>query len=78
MASAPNFTIERGLPLPSGPVRNKYPLADMEVGDSFAASAGERSRISAAVSGWAKRATGAKRFTVRAINRDTIRIWRVA
>ena len=69
--------IEKGIPLPTrGAVRRKYPWAEMEVGDSFAA------KFSSAGSAYATAKTGGLRnnmkFTARRIEGDEYRIWRIA
>lgn len=68
------FKIERGIPLPAR--RNKYPFAEMQIGDSFSAPLSEERRLSAsaAARGFA---IGAK-FSVRRVDADTVRVWRVA
>lgn len=71
------FTVEKGVPRPKLKGRNsKYPWADMEVGDSFAApkklsislvnSAAQQSRKR----GW--------KFSVRTMDEQTCRVWRIA
>jgi hypothetical protein len=62
------------------PKRGVYPFGIMQIGDSFAFPASERVRVSAAASVYAKKSTqkGKElRFTVRKVDADTYRIWRV-
>jgi hypothetical protein len=59
-------------PLPATKVKS-YPFADMAVGDSFAAPAGNRTSLKAAASQFGKKASRA--FTTR-ITGAHIRCWR--
>ena len=52
--------------------KSKYPLASMEVGDSFECTKKDRLRVAAAVINYTKKHGG--KFTVRV---DTVRCWRV-
>jgi hypothetical protein len=81
------FQIETNVPVPAvanrGATASVYPLADMYVGDSFLVplepiTLADRRRVSAAVTGFAKRhkAKGLK-FSVRSVE-GGLRVWRVA
>lgn len=75
-----SYTIEKGVPLPSGrrERRDKYPYADMEVGDSFLiplAKDRSTSGIYASVS-VAKRRHNINLATARVDG--GVRIWRIA
>lgn len=71
------FTIEKNVPLPRKCQRAiKYPLADMEVGDSFVVPLSERQRVTNTAHMFAKRNGG--KFASRKIDAETARIWRVA
>ena len=76
------FAIDKGIPVPNGEGKSKYPFADMAVGDSFLVPfvAGKsheytdkRLRSSAAI---AQRRYEAK-FVVRVVD-GGVRCWRVA
>lgn len=70
------FKIEAGIPIPKGrALREKYPLGEMEVGDSFEAPADQRSYIDQAKSRMKQR-TG-KEFTCRRQPNGKVRIWRI-
>lgn len=81
--------VESGVPIPEGQVRRrKYPLDQMEVGQSFAVTAGSaeelkklRASIGAAVRNY--RATMSRqgedvRFVTKTTDSRTIRCWRIA
>ena len=69
------FRIEKGVPLPS--VRAKYPLGEMDVGDSFHIDAAERARLVSAASFFGTRK--GKKFSVRKeVNGSGYRCWRTA
>lgn len=75
MAGSP-VSVEKGIGLPVR-VREKYPFATMEVGDSFLYQ-GKRVSAYAVVVGANQRYAGqGKRFTARQLEDGTIRIWRV-
>lgn len=65
--------IEKDVPLP--PKWVKYPLDQMEAGDSFLAAEEDRARISAAINRYSKRS--GKRFTCRKVD-GGLRVWRIA
>jgi hypothetical protein len=71
------FEIEKGVPVPSGAVSNRYPFREMEVGDSFFVPSGATQagnvRAAAAMAG---RRHGAK-FKV-CQKADGVRVWRVS
>ncbi len=70
------FTIEKNHPIPKG--RAKYPLDQLEVGDSFFIPEVDKERhknIRIYVSGWARRSKTGMKFTTRAVD-DGIRVWR--
>lgn len=70
-----SIKVERGVPMPTRPPRNKYPWAEMKVGDSFAANGvNEYSFRSQVVQ--AGRATGRK-FSCRKTD-EGLRVWRIA
>lgn len=67
------YQVEKGVPVPSG---FKYPLREMEVGDSFSAPWKERVKI--AVSGQKLKP---KRFATRVLienGKRVCRVWRIA
>ena len=69
------FQIEKGVPIPgAGRSAAKYPLAEMEVGDSFFTDV-ERDRIYTAVSYFGYRNN--KKFSVRKVD-GGFRVWRTA
>lgn len=73
----PVFKVERGVPLPEprNIWRCRYPLADMEPGDSFVVPAEHYYRVGKSMSNFAKK-TGLK-FTIRKLPDGGARIWRV-
>jgi hypothetical protein len=77
MATAAIIEIEKGVPIPppkGGAV--KYPFADMEIGDSFAAPGVPDRTLRPQVSKANTRFPG-RRFVCRAIG-GLLRVWRVA
>lgn len=75
------YKIEKNLPIPpSGTGRPKYPLRDMEVGDSFFVpvplinTLKFRNRLSSALTYFGKRHS--VQFITRSVD-DGIRVWRV-
>lgn len=73
------FKIEKGIPIPPG--KKIYPWPEMEIGDSFTVSitngdlSRARKRLSSAAVHHQKKHGG--RFTVRKIDDNTLRVWRV-
>lgn len=84
-ASMPCVAIDKGIPLPPEiKTYNKYPLAQMAVGDSFLAPASEgsfaqqRDRAKNAARVYGQR--HGKKFTCRTLQMDgrkVVRVWRV-
>lgn len=72
----PPYEIEKDVPLPSrnSTGRSRYPWAEMEVGDSFFAADGVRSRVAAAAQNHRRRY--GRRFAVR-VEGDGVRVWRI-
>ena len=68
------FKIEKGVKPPES--RSRYPLAKMDVGDSFLAPKKIQSKITAAANYQKRRHK--KTFTVRKISDKNVRCWRVA
>jgi len=71
------FKIEKNVEMPS---RGVYPFGIMEIGDSFLFPASERARVTSASSVYAKKSAqkgNNMRFSVRRVDADTYRIWRV-
>ena len=77
--------IEKNVPLPSGRGGKvcRYPLGEMEIGDSFLVELEGRtiaalaSRITASITAYCKAVPG-KKFTTRRVNNGTaIRVWRM-
>lgn len=68
------YNIEKNKPIPKFRLGRepKYPFAEMEPGDSFVAP--KNARAAAYVYGMRSNAT----FMTRAVDKDHIRIWRVA
>lgn len=86
-----NYTIEKNVPLApkrSGRRGLKYPVDQMDVGDSFAVPLlkpknrwnqhPEQTAIGRAIIEWKKRNAPDKQFTVRKVDENTLRVWRVA
>ena len=67
------ITIDKGVPLQTQ--RQKYPFAQMAIGDSFFVAGSTTRRLSAAVSYWDKH-HGTK-CTVRKVD-GGVRVWRIA
>ena len=67
----PVVSIDTSVPIPE---RAIYPLAQLEVGDSFLFPADKRGSVQTRASK-VKRDTG-REFVVRKINKDECRIWR--
>jgi hypothetical protein len=70
------ITIDKGVPVPASKHTrpNRYPFADMEVGDSFAVDGGLAQSVKAAASNRAAKYGG--RFVTR-LDGNRIRCWRV-
>ena len=75
----PMLTIEKNVPLPANPINpgseKKYPLRELEVGDSFTAPFAQRAALASAMH------KAGKRYGRRFISRregDAVRVWRVA
>ena len=76
-----DYKIEKNIPITKGK-KSKYPFKEMEVGDSF--ECGEYSpklmrRISATMRMFSKQTKGFEKykFTVKRINDNKIRVWRI-
>ena len=77
------INIEKHIPVPG---RNKYPLGDMEVGDSFAMPVQEgwrasdfATKIRSAATAYCERAKSTAKFSVRLVENKTLaRCWRIA
>ena len=69
--------IDKGIPIPSR--RNKYPLSQMEVGDSFLIKSGKldamktRNRVASSITSYRRQGWN---FTQRLVE-NGIRIWRI-
>mgnify|MGYP000533667375 CR=1 FL=1 len=77
VANATEYKIETGIAIPKRGASGralKYPLPDMEIGDSFLVPRKLKVSVSAAVAYYGKK-TG-KRFTVQIVE-DGVRIWRI-
>lgn len=78
----PCIKIDKGVPLPGArSINGKYPLAKMEVGDSFAVpcAAGNQATLRRAVSAWCARHS--VKMAARAVMENgerVIRVWRVS
>jgi hypothetical protein len=70
------YQIESGIPLPKPATRSgsKYPFAQMRIGDSFVVDK-KQTNFGNTVH-WAGKKTGFK-FTTRAIDPTTTRVWRI-
>lgn len=71
------ISIEKNIPMPKRNTRsgNKYPFADMAVGDSFAADVKPAS-LGQAARTWAKADDNGKKFVVRPEGEGVSRVWR--
>ena len=69
--------IEKNIPAPKVWGHTKYPLSDMEVGDSFEVPKGRHSSLSTARRTAQQRYTD-RRWTIRRQHDGTYRIWRIA
>ncbi len=81
LAAATEIKIEKGVPLSgtNGGPKPRYPLAHMEVGDSFFVDAHDEKKIRNAVGNINRSiATRDKKFTVRKQDDGSIRCWRTA
>lgn len=73
------YTVDKGIPCParpSGPNPNKYPFAQMEVGDSFNCPLSERASVSVLMRRYGA-ATGTKFTSRKDSTTQTVRVWRV-
>lgn len=70
------FNIEKDIPLPEPRgARTKYPFEEMEIGDSFLFDKKQVNLIHFAKSQYGRRNN--KKFSVRRINNDEYRCWRI-
>ena len=73
------YKIEKNVPLyPTRPTRGinyKYPLGDMEIGDSFFVPGSKHSTVNGPIQGFRLRNPGTK-FSCRMTD-DGIRVWRI-
>lgn len=80
MKNIPILQVDSNVPLPGESAKRgpepKYPLAGMEIGDSFLFPKGQRGSVQTRASQVSKQ-TGYK-FTVRVVDKDNCRIWRKA
>ena len=85
------ITIEKNVPLPKPRMRGGvtvYPFPQMEVGDSFAlprdrgqtltGSCKTQNILSSCARNYAKKHNPEARFSIRLIDENTVRVWRVA
>jgi hypothetical protein len=76
------FKIDKSIEIPNEVSSySKYPLAEMEVGDSFLFEMEKydkkkRSRLASAVSIFSKRSENGAKFSIRRIGED-VRVWRI-
>jgi len=73
------FQIEQGVPIPE--IRRsgrplKYPLLNMEVGESFVCE-GPGSRIMSSIK-YARRHNATLKYVTRKVDQKNIRVWRIA
>ena len=71
------YKIDKGIPVQTGNIHDKYPFAHMQVGDSFFAADGDIRKMRNASTGWGRR-HGAK-FSLSAVvedNKKGVRVWR--
>lgn len=70
--------IEKGFPVPHARFRFKYPLWEMEIGDSFHVEGDGQTIIRArnAISIWARRRNNERQFCTRKED-GGIRVWRI-
>ena len=71
-----SIQIEKGVPLPSGANGGKYPLQQMEVGDSFQMT-GMDERDERRLRAIVGRNKNGRRFTCRKVGAETFRVWRI-
>lgn len=71
------FNIEKNVPIPERKVRKgqKYPFADMQVGDSFTFTKDDYPRVSSAMRTYAWKSES-RQFTIRRVD-DGFRCWRL-
>lgn len=67
------FEIDKGIPVKVS--SSKYPLEEMEVGDSFLAPKNQRPSISTRMTMLKK--TMGREYTSRTVSEDEVRVWRV-
>lgn len=79
LAAATKIKIEKGIPMPDNSFRKKksaWPLAAMDVGDSFAFDSSRLPALRAAIT-YEKRKHPEKKFTARSLPTES-RCWRTA
>lgn len=70
----PVVTVDSNVPIPED-TKTKYPWATMGVGDSFLCPFSKRSSVAGAAVRYGQR-TG-KKFTIKKMGEDIVRVWRV-
>ena len=76
------YKIEKNIPIPTTSMPMKYPLLEMEIGDSFAAAYSERVYIRSAIARTQKLTNKEYRFCTRTIvgrgrAGKQVRVWRI-
>ncbi|MCP4410748.1 MAG: hypothetical protein GY807_24010 [Gammaproteobacteria bacterium] len=74
LAIEADYPIEKGVPQPGRRTNNRYPLREMDVGDSFFISASEQPRVVNATSYFGSRNN--RKYSCR-LHGDGYRVWRV-
>ena len=72
-----SFEIEKNISLPDLGTNSKYPLADLEIGDSFVVTIGERAAVARAC--WARKHGSSNNWNYTSRKCDGgVRFWRTA
>lgn len=71
------YKIEKGVKMMKK-AYDKYPFSDMKVGDSFVLNNADRTKVSSASAAYQRRQKPVQKFSIRAIDSDNCRCYRVA
>lgn len=77
MDDSTNFKIEKDVPYPIPQRRRKYPFQEMEIGDSFQVAFSDISASSLRYTASQYGLRNNKKFSVRKLNKNFCRCWRI-
>lgn len=72
-----NIKIEKNIPIPYGSGKINFPLAEMEVGDSFLLPSEHLKSLRYYLNGTFARNYGDRKFKTKSVDENTHRVWRI-